>query len=183
MGEAKRRRQAGKPFSDERASCVFEGDHRHLPGTVTVYVLCDNGTCLTASAALDSIEKAVKAGANTARQLGDSLEDARKAARQYVFETLEAGKHRHSVPVASSVITAVIWLLWTAPEPQGAALRKGLQDECKVVLALTEHRVHGQRAINGRTVLFPVEMDLVDVLAAVGMGPSTQSVTNRIAPH
>ena len=48
MGEAKRRRQAGKPFSDERASCILEGDHRHLPGTVTVYVLCDNGTCLTA---------------------------------------------------------------------------------------------------------------------------------------
>jgi hypothetical protein len=51
------------------------------------------------------------------------------------------------------------------------------------VLAITSHSIHGRRAINGRTMLFPPDVGLDEIMQTFGMGPGTAAVAERLAPH
>jgi hypothetical protein len=166
-----------------RAPPADPADHAHIPGTVAVHVLHDSGASLTAAVPLSRIgelareQRIVRAGITAA-----GLRDVRDSIRTGLADELVRGAHLRQTD-AKRMIGCAVWLASTAPDPEGAVVRERLQQDCRLVLALTTHSVHGLPAINGRTMLADPEATLPEILAMAGMGPSTAEVTRQLAPH
>jgi hypothetical protein len=188
MGAEKRRRQAGNyPTADQPSRIVIREitNHPHTPGTLTVFALLENGAGLAASVPLGDVDMVIRIGHKVANHLrkGGGPADPRQHARQYVFDTLREGRYLNDVPAAEAAVVSVLWLAWTAPDPQGALCREHMQSDAKVTLLLTEHSIYGRRAINGRMLLFPPDVELAEILQTFGMGPDTATMTRQLAPH
>jgi hypothetical protein len=185
MGAEKRRRQASNYPPAKRAGGIEirdPTDYLHIPGTLTIQVLHDNGASLSGSVVLADVDPAIRAGRDAVRQFGES-HDAREAARTYIADALWKEAHLRDKRTFETIIVIALWLAWTVPEPQRAEIRERLKDDTKLVLALTEHSIYGRRAINGRVMLFSPAADLAEILQAAGMGPGIEAVSRKLAPQ
>lgn len=178
MGEAKRRQ--GKPI-DRTAQVEIRDptDHEHVPGTLTVYVLHDSGASFTATVPLETVDEAIRLGGKFANELGENV---RQRTRDWIHYKLIKGEHISNKAIGETIAVSALWLAWTAPEPQRAIIREALRSDRKLALAITTHSVYGRPAIVGRTMLFPPDAELAEILS-IGMGPTTEVVTRHLAPH
>jgi len=185
MGEAKRRKAAGNAEPQRVRINIGEepDDHPHLPGTISVHVLYEGGS-LSGSLPLEDVDRALA----SAKRMADEFKrcfagDIRQSARSWIAETFRKNEHLQQ-PNADGIIVTALWLAYTAPEPQRSEIRERLREECRVALMITEHSVHGQRAINGRTAVFSPEMSVTEMIATFGgVGPSTDWMVRQLAPN
>jgi hypothetical protein len=105
----------------------------------------------------------------------------RKAARTWILDAIK--KNEHLSGAGDTIVIIALWLAWTSPEPQRALMREALRHDNRLVLAITERSIYGRRVINGRTMCMPPEVELAEIVQMLGMGPSTASVTTKLAPH
>lgn len=136
---------------------------------------------MTGSVRLDDVDELIREGDAIARQVGH--EEARDDARSWIVEQLLSGEHGRNAAAGSAIAALAVWLAWTAPEPHGSAIRAALRSDRKLAVALTSHTVHGKPAVNGRLMVFKPDKPLIDILQEFGLGPTSEFVTQRLAPH
>jgi hypothetical protein len=184
MGEAKRRgsNRRDKTFPPVAISDT-PGEHRHVPGTITIHVLHSSGASLSSTLALDDVEEAIDIGRRTVKKTGLSLDEARKEARSWVAGQFDADNRHLQQPTATHIAVSALWLACTAPNRQGEMIQECIKTDAVVALLITEHTVHGRRAINGRTVAASPDATLAEIVQMLGMGPGMEAVTGQLAPH
>jgi hypothetical protein len=184
MGEAKRRKATGNHGGDRnpRIEILDPRDRAHRPGTLTIHILCEHGASVSGSVALGDVDKAIAIGKRAAKQTGLVGNEARMSARSWIANTMTKNEHMREGG-ASMITTLAMWLASTVPDPQGALIRQAIRHDAVLALSITEHSIYGRRAINGRTMIFPPETPLEEILGTFGMGPSAEAVKRELAPH
>lgn len=156
------------------------GDHRHLPGTISIHVIYGEATC-NGSVPLDVVASAV---ADSSRYFaGRDLTKTRDGMRTGILEMMNDNAHMTRIG-ANSIIGAALWLAWTASDKDMREyLQEAFREEGRLVLILSQHSVHGRPAINGRTLWFRPDAPWEEIIAAVGTGLSAEEMTRQLAPH